>query len=80
MLKAVRNLPRTEREALVVAFFGHHSYRQAAVVLGEAEGTIKSRIRSGIRRLGAALADATIDEAATDRPLTRPSMTSQPIR
>ena len=56
--EAVRGLPPVERDALVVAFFGRCSYRQAAVVLQEAEGTVKSRIRSGLRRLGVALSEA----------------------
>lgn len=60
---AVRQLPRREREAVVTAFFGHCSYREAARMLGQAEGTTKSRIRSGLRRLGVALADSSLDAA-----------------
>lgn len=52
---ALRALPMTERVAIELAFFGGHSYRAVAAQLNEPEGTIKSRIRSGLRRLEAAL-------------------------
>lgn len=52
---ALRALPMTERVAIELAFFGGYSYRQVAVQLDEPEGTIKSRIRKGLRRLEAAL-------------------------
>ncbi len=40
-----------EREAIVLAYFGHLSYQATAARLGVAEGTVKSRIRSGLHRL-----------------------------
>ena len=49
--RALRQLPPVERDAIATAFYGGCSYRAAAVVLGEPEGTIKSRIRAGLRRL-----------------------------
>jgi len=52
---ALRALPMTERVAIELAFFGGYSYREVATQLSEPEGTIKSRIRSGLRRLEAAL-------------------------
>ncbi|MDQ3641305.1 MAG: sigma-70 family RNA polymerase sigma factor [Actinomycetota bacterium] len=52
---ALRALPMTERVAIELAFFGGYTYRQVAAELGQPEGTIKSRIRSGLRRLEAAL-------------------------
>ncbi len=52
---ALRALPMTERVAIELAFFGGYTYRQVATQLREPEGTIKSRIRSGLRRLEAAL-------------------------
>jgi RNA polymerase sigma-70 factor, ECF subfamily len=45
-----------ERSAIELAYFGGHTYREVAVILGEPEGTIKSRIRSGMRRMQSSLA------------------------
>jgi RNA polymerase sigma-70 factor (ECF subfamily) len=48
---AVASLPEDERKAVELAYFGGHTYRQVAVLLGAPEGTVKSRIRSGLRRM-----------------------------
>jgi RNA polymerase sigma-70 factor (ECF subfamily) len=53
---ALQEVPEIERRAVELAYFGGHSYRTVAAMLGEPEGTIKSRIRSGLARLRAALA------------------------
>lgn len=58
---ALDALPAKEREAITTAFYGGYSYRQVAARLGEPEGTIKSRIRSGLQRLHAALADLNVN-------------------
>jgi RNA polymerase sigma-70 factor (ECF subfamily) len=62
--KAVAKLPGVERKAIELAYFGGHSYREVAVMENEPEGTIKSRIRSGLRRMGREL-DAAVK--GTDR-------------
>lgn len=51
MRAVVASLPAVERKAIELAYFGGHSYRQVAAMLDEPEGTVKSRIRSGLRRM-----------------------------
>jgi RNA polymerase sigma-70 factor (ECF subfamily) len=58
--EVVGRLPDDERRAIELAYFGGHTYRQVAVMLETPEGTVKSRIRSGLRRLRTDLAEAGV--------------------
>jgi RNA polymerase sigma-70 factor (ECF subfamily) len=55
---ALRELSEGERKAVELAYFGGYSYREVAELLDEPEGTVKSRIRSGLRQLKKELAGA----------------------
>jgi RNA polymerase sigma-70 factor (ECF subfamily) len=58
--QAMSTLPEEERQAILLAYFGGHTYREVAVKLGTPEGTVKSRIRTGLKRMRAELADVGI--------------------
>lgn len=57
---ALNALNENERSAIALAYFGGYSYRQVAEELGEPEGTVKSRIRTGMKRLRSELAAAGV--------------------
>jgi RNA polymerase sigma-70 factor (ECF subfamily) len=48
---ALDSLSDGERQAIELAYYGHHPYKEVAVILGVPEGTVKSRIRSGLSRM-----------------------------
>jgi len=57
---AMGELPEEERRAIELAYFDGRTYREVARLLDQPEGTVKSRIRNGMRRMRAVLADAGI--------------------
>jgi RNA polymerase sigma-70 factor (ECF subfamily) len=58
---ALATLSESERRAIELAYFGGHTYREVARILEQPEGTIKSRIRTGLTRLRTQLVDRGID-------------------
>lgn len=56
--EAIEALPEGERNAIRLAYLGGHTYREVAIMLDTPEGTVKSRIRSGLKRLRSTLVDA----------------------
>lgn len=62
--EALEVLNPGERAAIELAYFGGRTYQEAAEELGEAEGTVKSRIRVGLKRLRAELVEAGVTAGA----------------
>jgi DNA-directed RNA polymerase specialized sigma24 family protein len=49
--KAMTTLSTGQRDAITLAYFSGCTYRQVARLLDLPEGTVKSRIRTGLRRI-----------------------------
>jgi RNA polymerase sigma-70 factor (ECF subfamily) len=58
--EALSGIREEERSPIVLAYFGGYTYREVAAMLDQPEGTVKSRIRSGLARLRGELLDAGI--------------------
>ena len=65
---ALKDLPETQREALLLAYFGGYTQREVATLVGVPLGTVKTRMAAGMRKMRAALSDAGREE---QQPWTR---------
>ncbi len=63
--RALEELPDEERQVIQLAYFEGHTYVKVAEILQQPEGTVKSRIRSGMRRMRAVLSEAGIQGVET---------------
>ena len=61
----VERLPAEQRETIELAYFGGRTYREVAAELGIPEGTAKSRMRLGLRRIADALAAQGMEHSWT---------------
>ena len=59
--EVMATLSEAERRAIELAYFGGHTYREVARILDQPEGTVKSRIRTGLMRLRTQLLERGID-------------------
>jgi RNA polymerase sigma-70 factor (ECF subfamily) len=55
--EAIATLAEGERQAIELAYLGGHTYREVAELLDEPEGTVKSRIRAGLKKMRLELVD-----------------------
>ncbi len=62
--QALKMLPSEQREAVVLRYFSDLTVPEVAAVMGQREGTIKSRLSRAVDRLGVILRD---DELLGDR-------------
>lgn len=62
--EAMGDLPERERAAIELAYLSGCSYREVAVLLGQPEGTVKSRIRTGLEKMRTSLAGAGVANVA----------------
>jgi RNA polymerase sigma-70 factor (ECF subfamily) len=61
--QALASLPDEERRAIELAYFEGHTYVEVARILDQPEGTIKGRIRNGMRRMREAMAESGVRDA-----------------
>jgi len=51
LTSSLDRLTGPQRQAIMLAFYGGHTYNEVAAILGVAVGTVKGRIRAGLARL-----------------------------
>ena len=61
LTSALAELPEEERRVIELAYFQGLTYVMVAELTGQPEGTVKSRIRNGMRRMRGVLVDAGVE-------------------
>lgn len=51
VVEALKNIPESQRETIVLAYYGGYSQSEIATLVGAPLGTIKTRMRDGLTRL-----------------------------
>ena len=64
VLRAVRRLPRAEREALMLCVWSSVSYADAAALLGISEGSVRARVSRARGRLNRTLGEIAAEPCA----------------
>ena len=64
VLRAVRRLPRAEREALMLCVWSSVSYADAAALLGISEGSVRARVSRARGRLNRTLGEIAVEPCA----------------
>ena len=62
LLVALAHLTEGERLAIELAYFHGHTYHEVAKILREPDGTVKSRIRTGLRKIRETLERGQLEE------------------
>jgi RNA polymerase sigma-70 factor, ECF subfamily len=77
---AVDSLPVEERTVLQLAYFGANTYREVATILSLPEGTVKTRMRSALKRLRTDLHADFFTNETTPSPSTTTSSSDSKAR
>src|SRR5581483_6012120 len=62
--EALHELPSAQRQAIELAYFGGMSHQEIATKLNRPLGTIKTRVRLGLQKLGSLLAARGLQSSA----------------
>jgi hypothetical protein len=71
-------LSAPQREAIMLAFYSGHRYREVADMLGIPVGTVKSRIRAGLIKLRDGMHNSPAGTGPQKRPRVQPHYDDQP--
>jgi RNA polymerase sigma factor (sigma-70 family) len=76
--RCLAGLSAPQREAIMLAFYSGHRYREVADMLGIPVGTVKSRIRAGLIKLRDGMHNSPAGTGPQKRPRVQPHYDDQP--